>query len=119
MNDDLDSKTDAEISEIFAVEVAGWRDADPTETREHYRSWIPPGKKPIRNCRYSERPAPFATSADAMLPWLEKHVAASMSYLPHANPGGWYASLSSVKVVAPTFARAACIALIRAKRATK
>jgi hypothetical protein len=37
MSDDLDSKSDVELNELFAVEVAGWK----RETRKMYGS-IPP-----------------------------------------------------------------------------
>lgn len=113
-SDKLDELTDFELSEVFAKEVAGWRN-DPDE------GW------------YDEnglsRPWPdFAASADAVLPFLEKlpsgceigwwpSVAWSVQfYVPSRHPGNCFKSECEA---AGTLPRAACIALIAAKRAEK
>lgn len=106
MTDDLDTKTDAQISEIFASEVASWSDID------------------IRRYRGTEHISRFATDANAVLLWLERysHVEARrldgqwrvtiVTYYGHGIVTKHYADSHS-------FARAACIALIRAKRSER
>lgn len=100
--DNLDQLSDAALSETFAVEVAGytkqWADfTGPTLT--------------------------FATSADAVLPWVEQHAEHINTHrcsshwtvaicIPNEKRRNFVASASN-------FPRAACIALIRAKRAEK
>lgn len=107
MNDELDHMTDAALSEAFAVECAGCSD-----DRWYYTS-------PSKDTGSYLIP-PFATSADAVLPFLAGacrlaefrwNPAGRLVLHRHHGP--------SICVDAPTFARAACIALIRAKRSTK
>ena len=65
-NPELESLTDAQLSEVFAVEVAGWVDVNTIH-------WQKPDveKLPHWN-RFAPLPL-FAASADAVLPFLEKH----------------------------------------------
>jgi hypothetical protein len=116
MTDELDSKTDAELSEIFAVEVSAFTDCE------------------IIDGMYGQIKVPeYSTDSNAVLPWLEKNI--PEKYETTYPFGGWfvYSSFDEGKwlvslahnghyefhAAAKTFARAACIALIRAKRAEK
>lgn len=107
--DTLDSLTDAQLSEAFAVEVAGEHPNDIKAAKAGDEDW------------HRECPLPFATSADAVLPFTE-----TQAYFGAAHTcDGWNITVGdknvfrqNISVHAPTFARAACIALIRAKRAT-
>lgn len=85
MNDTLDQLTDAELSECFAVTMGVPCDPDD-----------------------------YATSADAVLPWLEK---CRRWKAQQHEPNVVWVDLDAPTygdACAPTFARAACIALIRA-----
>lgn len=115
--DNLDTLSDAELNECFAVEVAGWKRANPEETRERYQHWLPPGKQPVKNIIYTARPESFSTDANAVLPWLEKDGIWECVFV--GCRGGYAVSVGhGPDSEARTFARAACIALIRAKRST-
>ena len=104
MSDELDQLSDAALSERFAVEVAGiWP--------ENYSP---------------ELHGIFATSADAVLPMLRNYEYVDVSREHEDPPREWCVVLSVTRESrpiyfgqAPTFARAACIALLRAKRAEK
>jgi hypothetical protein len=105
MSTDLDQLTDRDLSNVFAVEVAGW------------------------TCDVLNR---FATSADAVLPYLHPHLftvgrlfrgdgddidaAAPMTYVVIIYHGGTCGNGVAGKAESNTFARAACIALIRSMR---
>jgi hypothetical protein len=96
MSDTLDQLTDAELSEVFAVEVAGI---------------------PRLGFVITDSPAPrplFATSADAVLPFLEQ--ALPNCCRPSSLGGRWEIEVAHGYGCAPTLARAACIALLRAER---
>ncbi len=125
MNAELDTMPDAALNELFAVEVAGWRGG--------FVLWgnpsgggIPYGNDAV-GC-WSPLPE-FAVSADAVLPWLEKAAIwsnESVSFDDTAQRhycrvtlqrrGGAIGDVGCV-ARASTFARAAVIALICAKRA--
>lgn len=119
--DNLDQPPDAELSEVFAVEVAGykrfldpacgfiWKDAEGAVV-------IP---------RVRQR---FATSADAVLPYIDALGWAEVNQWNQrdgkpTNERAWRVRVmargSYIEGTAPTFARAACIALLRATRAEK
>ena len=113
MYDDLEQMTDEHLNELFAIEVAGW-------TRMHsslpsFSGWMD-GDMP------KGRTLHFATSADAVLPWLEKRA-------PYVSIGiygtGWCVTIFDHNFnniwtgVNMSFARAVCIALIRFKKITK
>jgi len=119
MTDDLDTKTDANLSEIFAVEVAGW-----TFTLGTVEKWWRDGDGDFRGAGFINLPH-FATSADAVLPWMEvdflgKHGNCDMDYRTDSKE--WRAHIYtddgdfSVGSISPKFARTACIARIRAER---
>ena len=88
----LNELTDAELSECFAVEVAGWEPETAWEGR-------------------------FATSADAVLPWLGKQPW-SADGEPEVVKISIFDDFGNAlsEGTSRTFARAACIALIEAKR---
>ena len=126
MSDELDKMTDSELSEVFAVEVAGFEKHRSEECYE-----IPIGFDVVRGTRPvvywtnakgdSVLDPTFAFNANAVLPWL-------------VNTYGWdaYQEYDSKRIgvsiyvnkyhksyfsFGETFPRAACIALIRATRA--
>lgn len=123
MPDELDQLSDAALSERVAVECLGWVERD--SSFEECQWEMPDGER----CALP----PFATSADAVLPILAEHcektgdawralgkrevvfILSPAYSRVHLAPG----ILSEWGVKAPTFARAACIALLRAKRAEK
>jgi len=101
MNDELDNLSDTALSEVFAVEVAGYE--------KLANEWF------AGDVSLSGNPS-FATSPAAVLPYLSK-VRWKAQQFP---PDGVWIDLDAPAygdAYAPTFARAACIALIRAKRA--
>jgi len=123
--DNLDKLTDAELSGLFAKKVARLKNisvkAIANPRIEHYTY----SAAPTKDNPHLRLPVPsFATSADAVLPWLNKHGGWCHVYAPFSvSRGVHYIVLllndgKSLNVTAPTFARAACLALIRAKRAT-
>lgn len=112
----LNQLTDAELSAVFAVEVAGWKPL--TEARPCYR-WM------VDDATLNDEPV-FATSMDAVLPHLELfsvmvermcYEAWSVTIDPSDAPddGNDY----GVEAHSTTLPRAACIALILAARAEK
>ncbi len=120
--DSLESLSDQALSEVFACEVAGWKQFGDHSPAWGCRTGLPPDDV-MQPCR------PFSTSADAVLPFLEKHFVETEWCSPgqhHPNdPDGhqWRIRIPGVLVGAdgraPTFARAACLALIKAHRAAK
>lgn len=131
-NGNLDALTDAELSELFAVEVAGFagvRDGTPWEVNDE-----PPAVRRVGRVKLHDTSKEavvmevpdYATSADAVLPWLEKEKACE-AFRVYQRTGGlvdeslpliWRVrvAFASPCAEAATFARAACLALIRAKR---
>ena len=113
MSDELDGLSDARLSEVFAVEVAGFaasRFAVHVSGTAEYPIWA------------QALPPPFATDANAVLPYLSKE--SWWAENDHDKNGMvfvriWTGIGESCHLVgiAPIFARAACIALIRAARA--
>ena len=115
-NDKLEQLTDAELSEVFAVEVGGWT-KEPRGRPWNEVMCLIDEKGKINNPQY-------ATDANAVLPWLEKHANENGSVEMRFRFGFWRASLYEMENFLPecsmeetTFPRAACIALIHAKRA--
>jgi len=120
--DNLHQLDDAELSGLFAKKVARLKNisvkAIANPRIEHYTYSAPTKDNP-----YLRLPIPsFATSADAVMPWLDKHGGWFNAYGPFSvNCGVHYIvlRLNGGKILndtAATFARAACIVLIRAKR---
>lgn len=121
MTDELDNLPDVELSAVFAVEVAGWKDS-PIYPESH---WITPvGKHVDKKLRLD---FPFANSMDALMPWLDKMFFWECRFGPFGRKEPKFFSVSVSLVPgsmfyyshAPTPARAACIAILRAKRAEK
>lgn len=128
----LNELTDAELSECFAVEVANYEPLFAVEKGDLY--YRPGGCGYTRSLheagRYTKEEGqrqicrgepmrlvsiptpPFSTSADAVLPWLEKLECLTI----HRHAGQWLVQSYTGIAVGNTFARAACIALIEAKR---
>ena len=120
--DNLDQLDDAKLSGLFAEKVARLKSicikAIVNPRIEHYTYSAPTKDNPYLRLQIPS----FATSADAVLPWLDKHGEWYHAYDPFSVGDGvhWInLRLNDGKFLndaAPTFARAACIALIRAKR---
>jgi hypothetical protein len=147
MTDELEKLSDAKLSEVFAVEVLGWRAWFEKRGEYTHRVWqMPTDREPwmsVRNWEEAKKrytPAalgefnpmkhishswpPFATSADAVLPHVEK--------LAHRVEWGrsegsqygvflWPAPVpcEPIRAIQPTLPRALCIVLIKAARAQK
>jgi hypothetical protein len=107
----IDRIDDAELSAVFAVEVAGWEPM--TEARPCHK-WMVDG-----STLNSE--AVFATSMDAVLPYLERtlfrieRLCQPDEYCVYIElPAGTYVKGCDVRL-----SKATCIALILAARAEK
>lgn len=121
---ELDSLTDVQLSEVFAREVAGWG-----IHRRNTALWVDADK--VASTKYEVHAfhdeLRFATSADAVLPFIEASGVFPEIMRPWQNlltegvepVRVWEVRFDAVWAIAPTFARAACIALIRAARAGK
>lgn len=109
----LNELTDAELNEAFAVEVAGWkRCRSPFQSKSDpsSRGWDDP------KC-YGRKELPkWSTSADAVMPWLDATKHWGNLYLGNNHRIEIEHRFSGT---GPTFARAACIALIEQKRREK
>lgn len=144
-DDDLSNLSDAELNECFAVEVANiphyftimkrglyYRPNANGYTARIEEAWkveeaiadqhVYPHDEPVTKHRL-KRP-PFSTDANAVLPWLEDCAVKAVRQCGEEGfPDEWMvdvfngAPMGYGTATAPTFARAACIALIRAKRA--
>ena len=116
--DNLDALTDAQLSEVFAVEVAGWLRATPQQAAIYGRlagkvNWIDSAGKP------HTYPI-FATSADAVIPLLPGGSEANKIDGPYDVETRWQIVIKrSAYASAPTFARAACLVIIKFNRAKK
>lgn len=112
MTDNLDQLTDAELDEVFAVEVAGWTVDkslcdDPQCHMMHESICGPEGESITPH---------FSTSMDALMPWLETMDDATITRL---GPRWLVQMLGGVtETETNSLPRAVCIALIRANRQT-
>lgn len=128
----LDQLSDAEISELVAVEVAGWTNDDGKwKDRDGFIVLV--------ESTYFIRAPSFATDPSAIIPLLEKLKGGGfwLEIKDHTNGlecgiRDWLVIVTSynpsdddipyrsiyIEGVATTFARAAAIALLKAKRAT-
>lgn len=118
----LSELTNAELSEVFAVEVAGFKD-DPVFP---LCFWVSPdGKAHHKTTEFGHTFSLFADSADAVLPYLEKCLTWHLAFCAGCTQGGYsvfvrsYDGALEIEAEGKTLARAACIALITAKRAEK
>jgi len=111
---------DAELSALVAEKVAGWTRVPGAFSGyrknpglETCPCWASPKQEIYQTC------PPYATSADAVLPLLEKwHL---WQCYKHAPGFGFTVDLTKAKeaqpfahAMGPTFARAACLALLKA-----
>lgn len=113
--DDFSAKTDRELEELFVREIAAWHNGD--EKNGEYRGYQYDAKGNIT--QLGLHVPCFCSSADAVMPWLERWRYADLEW--NRITESWQVSLQRGEFVgrADTFARAAVIALIRAKRAEK
>ena len=117
MNDNLDQLTDTQLSEAVALEVAGWT-SYPDRGYTAATAWL------TREGWWRREPV-FATSANPVLTLLEEWIAADPEHRQVAllfRLGNLTCRLEGADEAhllgnAPTFTRAACLALLRAKRA--
>lgn len=135
MKDELDGLTDAELNDLFGVEVVGWSLGrghglfwDAANNRSHYSKGgaiFLTRQKMNLPC---EEPGmvDFAGDANAVLPYLQRRKAFHVYWDDHkmivAEPTpSYHIDFGGRTWVrnAPTLARAICIALIRAARARK
>lgn len=114
MNDELVTMADAELSRTFAMEIAGW-----AHHPQHQAIWHDELDRNVDQPR-------FSTDANAVLPWLEKWLYVDIHRDEDFAVGPWAVAISREREYTPlfnghgkTFARAACIALIRSKRGAK
>ncbi len=134
MNDELETLTDAELSELFALEVAGMtkRTEGLFWSADDKRAYILTGsalhdvRKKMRLPCTPDLMLSFATDANAVLPFLEKlkkfHIYWDDFRMPAIPlPSSYHIDIRGRRLAAnvPTLARAICLALVRAKRAAK
>jgi hypothetical protein len=145
MTDPLDQLTDAELSERFAVEVAQTYWPVPLERGDKKQGIVARfkaesiKKRPGAQERHrgvikwvggsygGDLWPSFATSADAVLPFTDAFPFCDITRESHLNGKPWSVGFARtiegddavIHALAPTLARAICIALIRAKRAEK
>jgi len=122
---ELEQLPDAQLAEALAVEVAGF-----SKTINNCGEWgsFTKWKDKEGACTEDRHIHRFAMSADAVMPLLDKWAACQIShnYQEGDDDRGiepiqpWVVELANrYEGKAPTLARAACIALIRAARAQK
>lgn len=123
--DDLDSKSDRELDELFAVEVGCH-----IRPAKGHRLIAEDGYLLIldrKGKRVSKHATPAVTTdANAVLPWLSKFIWEAQGHaVGFGNtcrvwlPGTVVLEVKSHAGSSPTFPRAAVLALLRAKRAEK
>lgn len=111
MSDDLDSLSDQELSERFATEVAGWKLLHWEDRKGNpCRGWMDAAKVQCRPL------TEYATDANAVMPWLSVHDWSISETTNGMMKRQFECKLRDQLTFAPTFARAACIALLRSKR---
>ncbi len=131
MTDELDNLSDEKLSELFALEVAGMtkRTEGLFWSADDKRAYILTGSA-LHDVRKKMRlpctPAlmlSFATDANAVLPWLER---AGYFFRVSGIRAQWTVQIWNCRGEQPdgvatsaTLSRAACVALILAKRAEK
>ncbi len=116
--DNLDSLSDSALSEVFAVEIGGWNKIERVPRHPRFASvlWRKAG---VLGANRRSAPS-FATDANAVLPFLEP-----LEYVVGHEPNAahrvqlWVDGVWMADGSAPTLAKAAAIALIRATRAQK
>lgn len=124
MNDELDNLTDSALSEVFALEIAGWINQGLAKNMPAFlHKWKTNNGNQFWDTRLE--PLPFATSADAVLPFMMGKPFGVVHGV-HKCPPNKVAVIiytgsiqTDHQAISSAFARAACIALIKAKRAEK
>lgn len=119
MSDDLEKLSDAQLSEVFAVECVGWTLIGEHPIYNYLNIWHGADGKPINDEQTHSLAQPsFATASDAVLPFCKGILTRliwehdQLGYLPFGKTcNDW--------VKGDSFARCLCIALIRAKRVQK
>lgn len=115
MNDNLDSLPDAQLDELFAVEICGFHYVD--YTRRCYR------EKPtelLNALQGGFNLPPFCASADSVLSFLEKYGDADITYTKHCGNARYVVSVRrDSRAVDSKLARAIVLCLLRARRAEK
>lgn len=135
--DDLDQKTNAELSEVFTVEVARTVKCDAWLPGPHPLMGLMKGGCGHENCHPTQLwPPKVAEYTDSVLPWLEKYICgatkghARITAIPknsHEVSVIWRiliahslaVGIADAEGCSSSFARAAYLAIIRAKRAAK
>ena len=123
MNDELESLSPTELDKVFALEVAGWTEILKRVDRSHdepaheYWWWR------TTDGREAACPDRFSSDANAVLPFLKGFHAydwhIDKEERERIGSNVCVALINAPCSMAPTFARAACLALIKAKRASR
>lgn len=117
----LEELSDDELSEAFALEVAGLVKCDKWGPAPHWSMGVMKADCGHENCHPEQFwPPKFATSADAVLPWLEKAGSWVTDYdpvVPTSQRYKTYLRRYNSEGYGDTAARSACIALLKAPRA--
>jgi len=133
MSDELDSLTDAQITNTFRQEVAGMYFGASYKRSDPEFTW-----RMLDTENHVTFPPDFTTDADAIFEYLEGHSCVEIQRVHQRRENGlvddalplhWrfqiFLRISKdhipeyAEATAPEFARASCIALIRAKRSEK
>ncbi len=120
---DLDTISDERLSEVFAIEVAGFekRTEGLLWDEKQNRAFIIGGSSLHDIRKKMGLPcdtgiiASYATDANAVLPWIETKLR-SCDASHHRVTGLWTIEIDGHSASSPSFARTACIALIRSER---
>jgi len=104
---DLSALSDQQLSELVAVEVAGWARSVVTSK--------------LTGHPFMDKPPPYATSADAILPLLEASPWRWGSDMPVTGPKRYRVTIYNFDMghprtegEDPNWSRAACIGLLKA-----
>lgn len=125
MKDSYDSLSDQELSDLVAVEIAGWTCCSTYLQRQAFpRPWVDANGHP-------QVDPVFAVSADATLPLLERAgwrgvgnrcgstCASTIEVLADPHTGVTVIAQADYTTTQTPFPRAACLALLRANDARK
>lgn len=120
--DDLESLEDGALSEVFAVEICETVKPIPSNV-EGVRFYEDTRNGALRRSDWrNDFWTEFCTDANAVLPWLEKcdswQSLFDQGEMREYTVTVWPGDGDCCDAESTTFARAACLALIRAKRAS-
>tara|TARA_R110002050_G_scaffold191532_6_gene326327 strand:- start:23 stop:418 length:396 start_codon:yes stop_codon:yes gene_type:complete len=121
VRDELDDMDYGKLSDVFAVEVAGWEMAHATHPIFGSFAY-----RVTEEFTDGYELAKFAASLDACLPYLAAHKGYVIQDHDHSGAvcvrikatTRYGRTFTAAKGIAPTMAQAICLALIRAKRQT-